>query len=209
LPTIPKNSVQATAEEPLRRRILDAAFSAFSRDGYAATSMLEIATGAKVSKRELYASVGNKLELLVACIRDRAMRLAAPVDLPAAHDRASLERVLVAFGEQQLGELRRPNVIAMFRLAIAEAERAPEIAQALDGIAREASRARLRVILEDARAKSLLLSEVNEMSDVFRSLLLGDVMIAWLLGAKHAPNSGELKLRAQRAATTFMRLYSA
>jgi AcrR family transcriptional regulator len=209
LPTVRKNDVQAAAEKPLRRRILDAAFAAFSRDGYAATSTLDIATGAKVSKRELYATVGNKQELLIACIQDRALRLAAPADLPAAHDRESLERVLVAFGEQQLGELCRPNVIAMFRLAIAEAERTPEIAQALDGIAREASRARVRVLLEDGRAKSLLVSDVDEMSDVFRSLLFGDVMIAWLLGTKHAPNSRELKLRAQRAAWAFMRLYAA
>jgi AcrR family transcriptional regulator len=209
MPTARENHVQAAADQPLRRRILDAAFSAFSRDGYAATSTLDIATGAKVSKRELYATVGNKQELLIACIEDRAMRLAAPGDLPAAHDRESLERVLIAFGEQQLGEVSRPNVIAMFRLAIAEAERAPEIAQALDGIAREASRARLRVILEDGHAKSLLVSEVDEMIDVYRSLLFGDVMITWLLGAKHAPNTRELKLRAQRAASAFMRLYSA
>jgi AcrR family transcriptional regulator len=208
LPTVRKNDDPVPAEEPLRRRILDAAFSAFSRDGYAATSTLEIATGAQVSKRELYATVGNKQELLVACIQDRALRFAAPADLPMARDRRSLERILAAFGEQQLGELRHPNVIAMFRLAIAEAVRAPKIAQALDGIAREASRAGLRKILEDARAKALLTGEVNEMSDVFRSLLLGDLMIAWLLGGKLAPSARDLTQRAQRAAKVFTRAYS-
>jgi len=42
-------------ESPARTRILDAAFGAFSESGYARTSTLEIATRARVSKRELYA----------------------------------------------------------------------------------------------------------------------------------------------------------
>ena len=44
----------------VRRRILEAAFAAFTKSGYAAASTLEIATRARVSKRELYALVGNK-----------------------------------------------------------------------------------------------------------------------------------------------------
>jgi hypothetical protein len=40
-----------------RERILDAAFASFMKSGYATTSTLEIATRARVSKRELYAVV--------------------------------------------------------------------------------------------------------------------------------------------------------
>ncbi|MGZ3349744.1 MAG: TetR family transcriptional regulator, partial [Xanthobacteraceae bacterium] len=47
-------------ETPARQRILDAAFSAFMEHGFAETSTLEIATRARVSKRELYALVGSK-----------------------------------------------------------------------------------------------------------------------------------------------------
>ncbi len=93
----------------------------------------------------------------------------------------------------------------MFRIAIAEAERTPEIAQARDASPRAAS----RDTRERRRVKSLLAGDVNEMSDVFRSLLLGDVMIGWLLGTRHAPGTRDLKPRAQRAATTFMRIYAA
>ena len=61
-----KRPVENADEDPVRRRILDAAFSAFMEEGYAATSTLKIATRARVSKRELYALVGNKQEMLVA-----------------------------------------------------------------------------------------------------------------------------------------------
>ena len=64
-----------------------AAFAAFMKNGYAATSTLEIATRARVSKRELYATVGNKQEMLIACISERARRLQVPTDLPQPHDR--------------------------------------------------------------------------------------------------------------------------
>src|SRR5262249_44902515 len=85
------------AHSPLRQRILDAAFDAFSTSGYAATSTLEIATRARASKRELYALVGNKQDLLVACITERAGRLQLPVDLPMPTDRQMLARVLSTY----------------------------------------------------------------------------------------------------------------
>ncbi|MBA3844406.1 MAG: helix-turn-helix transcriptional regulator, partial [Actinobacteria bacterium] len=95
-------SAPSTEEPAARRRILDAAFSAFLESGYAETSTLEIAKRAKVSKRELYALVGNKQEMLVACIRERAQRLQVPADLSPPRDRDSLARVLVSFGSQLL-----------------------------------------------------------------------------------------------------------
>src|SRR3954447_9037814 len=110
-----------TEETPVRRRILDAAFSTFIEAGYAATTMLEIARRAHVSKRELYAVVGNKQEMLATCIRERSQRLRPPADLPAPHDRASLEGALIAVGSRLLGETTQDTVIAAFRLAIAEA----------------------------------------------------------------------------------------
>src|SRR5437868_10355965 len=67
---------------PVRQRILGAAFKSFTQNGYAEASMLEIATRAHVSKRALYALVGNKQEMLVACISERAKRLQVPADLP-------------------------------------------------------------------------------------------------------------------------------
>ena len=44
---------RSSAENPMRERILGAAFEAFTEDGYAGTSALEIARRANVSKRDL------------------------------------------------------------------------------------------------------------------------------------------------------------
>ncbi|HEX9464358.1 MAG TPA: TetR/AcrR family transcriptional regulator [Alphaproteobacteria bacterium] len=117
------------AESAVRGRILEAAFAAFMKHGYAATSTLEIATCVRVSKRELYALVGNKQEMLIACISARAKRLQMPADLPVPRDRESLALVLASFGTQLVRKISDPTVIAVFRLAIAEAVHAPEVAR--------------------------------------------------------------------------------
>src|ERR1700745_1253805 len=95
-------------ETKVRERILEAAFSAFRKSGYAGTSTLEIATRARVSKRELYALVGNKDELLAACISARAKRLQAPADLPVPNDRETLGETLTSFGARLLREISDP-----------------------------------------------------------------------------------------------------
>ena len=76
----------------VRQHILQAAFAAFRKSGYATASMLEIAMRARVSKRELYALVGNKHEMLVASITEHAKRFDVPADLLVLRDRETLAR---------------------------------------------------------------------------------------------------------------------
>src|SRR5262249_27330693 len=124
-------AAERSDESPARARILDAAFGAFSESGYAATSTLKIATRARVSKRELYARGANTPQRLAASLARRASRLGVPAHLPVPRDRRTLGRVLSEFGALLLREVSDPATIAVFRLAIAEAERAPEVARAL------------------------------------------------------------------------------
>src|SRR6185437_15625453 len=131
-----KRSRASDEDIEVRGRILDAAFAAFMQHGYAATSTLEIATRARVSKRSLYSLVGNKEKMLAACITERARRLRMSADLPTPRDRETLMEVLAGFGTQLLREVTDPAVLGVFRLAIAEALRAPEVAHALDSIGR-------------------------------------------------------------------------
>jgi len=197
-----------TKISPVRDRILDAAFAAFMKSGYAATSTLEIATRARVSKRELYAEVGNKEEILIACIRARATRLKAPADLPIPHDRETLEQVLASFATQLVREITDPAVITVFRLAIADAVRSPEVAQALDSIGREASRAALRQIMTQAQTAGLLEGRPADLAERFGGLLWGNLMISLLLGVAERPSSREIAARARDATAAFLQLHA-
>jgi AcrR family transcriptional regulator len=199
----------APAGEPSARgRILEAAFTAFTRGGFADTSTLEIATRARVSKRELYALFGSKQEMLIACISERAGRLLLPVDLPELRDRQTLRKTLAAFGTRLVGEVSNPAVVAMFRLAIAEAARTPDIAQALDGIAIAASRDALREIMRRAIAAGLVSGEPAEMAGQFIGLLWGNLMLRLLLGVAGRPSQREIEQRADAASEAFLRAWA-
>jgi AcrR family transcriptional regulator len=194
-------------ETAVRERILKAAFAVFMKSGYANASTLEIATRARVSKRELYALVGNKQQMLIACISERAKRMKVPADLPVLGDRETLEQVLTSFGTNLVREVSDPTVIAVFRLAIGEAVQAPEVARALNSMGREASRAGLRKIMAEAQAAGLLTGRPAELAAQFTGLLWGDLMVSLLLGVTVRPNPREIAGRARDAAAAFLQLH--
>lgn len=196
---------QGGDETAVRRRILDAAFAAFMKSGYAA-STLEIATRARVSKRDLYALVGNKQGMLIACIRERARRFGVSSRLPPLRDRKTLAQELARLGSKLLREICDPAVIAVLRLAIAEVSRAPEVARAVDSIGREASRAAVRKVMAQAERDGLLEGRPAECAEQFAGLLWRDLLLSLLLGVAKRPTARESAERAREATAAFLKL---
>jgi AcrR family transcriptional regulator len=200
--------VPAAPGNRMQERILGAAFKAFTEDGYAGTSTLDIATRAKVSKRDLYANFGSKHAVLVACIKSRADRMRLGPDLPAPRTRQMLASTLVAFATNLVREASHPSVIAAFRLAIAEATRSPEIAQALDSAGRAATRSALAELLANAQSTGLLgTGEPVEMAMQYLGLVWEGLMVGLLLGVATTPEPAEAQRRATKATAAFMQLH--
>jgi AcrR family transcriptional regulator len=192
---------------PARERVLNAAFSAFMEKGYTATSTLEIATRARVSKRELYQICKDKPALLREAIAERALRMRLPLDLPPAVDRKGLASMLRAFGIAALRGLCEPSVRAVFRLVISESVQMPEVAHALAG-ARSASRAALSQTFTRAQAGGLIgKGDPGTMAVDFLALLIGDLMMQMLLGLTEPPAPHAIEQRAREAVEKFLRLY--
>ena len=145
-------------------------------------------------------------EMLAACIAERAKRLQLPAGLPPSHDRETLLRTLVTFGTQLLHEVSDPIVIAVFRLAIAEAVGAPEVARELNAIGVETSRAALREIMTHAKSAGVLGGDAAEMAEQFAGLLWGNLMTRLLLRVAERPSPREIARRAQAATTALLQL---
>jgi len=192
---------------PARDRILGAAMRVFMEHGFAAATTLEIATRAKVSKRELYALVGNKEEMLAACVAARGQRMRLPEGFPAPTDAASLRAALREYGATMLRELTDPGVLAVFRLAIAESKRSPSVAASIINLGRQPARAALESLLRSARAAKLLADDdVPSMMAHYQGLLLGDLV--WiLLGIEQPPGAKEIDRRADEVARLFLSLH--
>jgi len=195
------------APSPVRERILDAAMETFMELGYTEASTLKIATRAQVSKRELYALFGSKQAMLAACIADRAGRMQLPHGLPAPRHRQELAAMLTRLGATVLSEVTHPGVMAVFRLAINEAQRAPEVAATLE-TARASIRTTARDIVAQAQTAGLLVAgDADELSARYLALLWRDLMVSLLLRLRDAPGAEEAEQRASDAAEDFLRLY--
>ncbi|HUL48346.1 MAG TPA: TetR/AcrR family transcriptional regulator [Steroidobacteraceae bacterium] len=192
----------------MAERILCAAMETFIESGYGGASTLSIARRARVSKRELYALFGSKQAMLARCIADRAQRMRVPETLPRPRDREMLAALLTRFGTVLLREICAPEVIAVFRLAILEAPRSPEVARTLDANGRRASRAAVGKVLSRARAAGLIGgARLRAMTEQYLALLWGDLFMRVLMRLEEVPSAAALSRRAGRATAAFLQLY--
>lgn len=198
----------ADSEERLRSRIIGAAFRLLMERGYAGTSTLDIATSAKVSKRELYALFGSKQGILMHMIAIGAARMQVPLHLPEPRDRRGLAAMLKTFGATAMREVSSPVVMAVYRLAASEAERSTDVAAALDAGGRQATRNALADLLRRAQARGLLgAGEPDTLATQFFSLLWGDVLLRQLLRLAAPPTLAEIEARAAAATDALFTLY--
>jgi AcrR family transcriptional regulator len=196
--------------EPRRRSILEAAYDVLMERGYAGASTLEIATRARVSKRELYAEFGNKSGILQALIATTSARMQVPLATAEIRDRDDLAAALTAYGTMALAELTSAPVIAINRLAVAEAGRSSELSAILEENGREPNRKALIDLMAKAQAAGVLgRGEPDAMAGQFFSLLLGDLMLRLMLGVTPRPEPGEITKRAQSATEAVLALHAA
>jgi AcrR family transcriptional regulator len=198
-------------EPSVRERVLKAAFAVFRKRGFSGASTLEIATRAKVSKRDLYALFGSKHAMLTACIKERAARMRQPLELtaPVPESRATVAATLVEFGSSILRVVSHPDVLTVNRLAIAESDRAPEIARTLDRSGREANHAALADYLAKAQAQGFMgAGDPALIAAHFLAVLWGGLLIQLLLRVRDAPSAQEIEARAHAAMRTVVTLYA-
>ncbi|HYM31657.1 MAG TPA: TetR/AcrR family transcriptional regulator [Candidatus Cybelea sp.] len=206
----PKRNETPEPQEARRERICDAAFAVLMERGYAAASTLDIATRAKVSKRELYAQFGSKLGIFQAMISGRASRMRLALQSPSVRSREGLAQTLARFGIEVQRGIGSPGVIALYRLAVVEAEASPEMARELDACGRKANLAALAKLTSDMQSAGILRAgDPMVMARQFFWLLSGDTMMRSLMGVEPAPTSAEMQRRAQAATDAFMTLHVA
>lgn len=115
------------SDDETRHLIADAAQREFLARGFVGACVDDIAKSAGVSKKTLYRLIPTKADLFRASVTDRIARFMLAIDDESLspHDVASsLERLLTEFGNLTLSS----DTIAIQKLAIAEADRFPELA---------------------------------------------------------------------------------
>ena len=122
----------ATAHaEPTRQgrkiaSVLDGAREIFLRDGFAGASVDDIARAAGVSKATLYSYFPDKKQLFSEVARHECQRQACEAELTADMG-APPEQVLAHVGAHMLRFFLSDFGLAMYRMAVAESERFPDL----------------------------------------------------------------------------------
>jgi AcrR family transcriptional regulator len=195
------------ASGSIRERVLKAAFTLFREQGFSGTSMLDIVTRARVSKRDLYALFNNKHAVLAACISERAQQMRRPLDptTPKPQTRDVLATLLVDLGVSILNTVCQPEVLTVFRLAIAESDRAPEIARTLDRNGHEANQKALTELVRKAQSLGLISAGApGALAACYIVVLWGDLLIRLLMRVRQAPTKREIEVRARAATETLL-----
>jgi TetR/AcrR family transcriptional regulator, mexJK operon transcriptional repressor len=170
-----------------RRAILEAATTAFLRNGYLGTSMDEIAALARVSKQTVYKNFGDKERLFSKIVTATCDEIVDPIynEVRNLKDTDDVERDLRDHARRQLRAVMQPRLLQLRRLVIGEAGRFPQLGRlfyergpgrTVDALAtlfeRLASRGALE--LDDARLAAAHFNWLVMSIPLNQAMLLGD-----------------------------------
>jgi AcrR family transcriptional regulator len=197
----------------MRHRILDAARTVFLAEGYGPASMDAVAAEAGVSKQTIYAHFGAKDALFVAVTRAMtdaaiaAQEAAAPDPGPEADVAAWLTghalKQLETAGSRPLMQLRR--------IAIAEAERFPQVGAAVFDAGPARAIARLaRIFAAWHDAGRLRTPDPARAAATFNWLIMGGpTSEAMLLGRPQSTGPRDAAAHASECVRVFLAAYGA
>lgn len=195
---------QVRSDEETLHLIIEAAAQEFQANGYAATSIAEVAQRAGVSTKTLYRLVPTKAELFTNVVTDRISQVVLEIDHIAdvsLDPAVVLEGLAKAYGALTL----EARTIAINRLVLGESRHFPEIASTFY------EKAILRI--GDAMEKTLqrlcalgliALEDPREATGMLRGMMTMEPQRAAMLGQQAAPDAEAIAARAKRCARLFL-----
>ena len=197
---------QVRSDEVTRHLIIEAARQEFQANGYAATSIANVAQRACVSTKTLYRLIPTKAELFRSVVSERIGRFEIALEreldgLDSLDAAEALERMLTAFATLTLD----PGPIAMTRLVIGECGGFPEIATAFY----ESAIKRTIDVMERALSRLcqrglIAVDDPREATDMLRGMMIMEPQRAAMLGQVDPPGPEEIAARAKRCARLFL-----
>lgn len=170
----PNQAGRPTEDELTRRKdkIREVALALFVRDGYAATSLVDIAKFAGVATRTIYQHFGDKEAIFRNVMY--APETAAVFEPPTVRDGDSLFESMMRAAQYVYDVSSRPSTIDLMRLAIAESRRFPDLIQKLTHATYARFRSNVAHIFEEATARGLVEDSDPALSaNLFIDLILG------------------------------------
>jgi AcrR family transcriptional regulator len=196
------------AGEPTRaERILQAAGEIFIEKGFDAATTLDIASRARVSKRDLYRHFDSKQGILAALITSQSTQLALPSTLAEPRDLDHLLEILRAFGPVFLRSYLAPNKIALYRIAVTEAPRSSSLGKTIDAAGAGPVIASAFAFITKAVARGIVKPDDSQLViQTFFDALRGPWLLRLLTGTHSPPGEAEIQVQTRDAVEVVRRL---
>jgi AcrR family transcriptional regulator len=194
-----------TRGERRRAAIMKAATEVFLEHGYRSARLEEVIRRSGGSLATIYALFGSKQGLFAAIIADICEEIVASlpnIDEPGSEPP---HQTLLAFASTYLGLLLEPQSLALYRVAVSEGVRSPELAQAVFAAGPSKAAERLaRYLCWQTANGTLVCSNPALAARQFLEMVKGDLHFRALLGAGSAPTVEEINACAGAATRTFL-----
>jgi TetR/AcrR family transcriptional repressor of mexJK operon len=190
-----------------RAAILSAAVNVFLREGFYNAGMDAIAREAGVAKQTVYSHFGSK-DTLFTTMLGMMCEHVVPAD--------AFERVmtlpardgLIEFGRIFLGGILSAHALAVFRVVVAESQRASDLGKMFYDSGPTRVKQTLHRYLERLCGQgALALDDVPLAGDIFLGMLFGPFYIEKVLGVGGPPTAADLDRIVNEAVRVFIRAY--
>lgn len=188
-------------------QVLAGARRVFLSDGYEGAGVDEIAREAGISKATLYRHFPDKAALFSAVLAEECRTQAGLHPELCYHDRPiadfllDLARDVLNFSLGEFGQ-------SIYRIAVAETVRFPDIGKTFYDTGSELNRVRLAPALELAVERGELVAlDPDYAAHVFYGICKADLFIRGLLRIGDPPAPEEIEAHARRSVETFLRAF--
>jgi len=173
-----------------RNAILDAAQQCFLEHGYSKTSMDMVAARAGVSKATIYAHFQGKTDLFTAIIRRRCDDYSDGLSCFGQwEEQQDGRQALLYLARHLLTFLVQPEVLAMYRMVVAESPHQPELAQLYYEQGPQRGRARIVDMLQQLMDRGLMPRQnPTVFAEQLTAMLRGEYFNRMLLGLPERPD---------------------
>jgi TetR/AcrR family transcriptional regulator, mexJK operon transcriptional repressor len=204
--------IRETRWDRKHRLIVEAAAATFLANGYAGTSMDDIAATAAVSKQTVYKHFADKKQLFADVVLATTDQVTAMVRMVSAalEDATRLEEGLSELARSLLTTLMQPEMLRLRRLVITTADQFPDIGTTWyqQGFGRVL--AALASRFADLAGRGLLQADDPLLAaHHFVGLLLWIPVNRAMFTGDHTSSKADLESYADAAASTFLRAYAA
>jgi TetR/AcrR family transcriptional repressor of mexJK operon len=190
-----------------RRQMLEAALELFLANGYGAVSMDALARAAGVSKATLYAHFQSK-DALFGTLMTECAAVGLLTDILDEAPAEDLRAALCAIAERMIRFLLRPRTLAIYRIAIAESARFPELGRAFYASGPRRFRERLAAWIRAQQAAGLVrAADAETAAGHFSALLRCDLFLRATLTLGVPEDASAVERDVSAAVDAWLRAY--